>query len=253
MILTVDHGAVRELRLNRPPVNALTADLMEALRQAMEAAAREGIPALVLSGAPGRFCGGLDLPLLVELDRDSIDAAWDELYSLLRALAYSPIPVAAAITGHAPAGGTVLPLFCDRRIMADGDFKLGVNEVAVGIPLPPVIVSGLRRQVGPRQAERLAVSGVLISPREALEIGLVDELAPAAQVVARAVAWCETLLALPREAMAATRREARADMAAIFARDLEAELRQMMASWWNPETMDTLRSVVARLKKRADR
>jgi 3,2-trans-enoyl-CoA isomerase len=250
MIHTINHGPIRELRLNRPPVNALTADLILALRQAVESAPKEDVRALVLSGTPSRFCAGLDLPLLMSLDRRAITTLWRELYALMKALASSPVPIAAAITGHAPAGGTVLPLFCDWRIMAEGEFQIGLKEVQVGIPMPAVILAALRRQVGPRHAEYLASSGLLMSPAQALEVGLVDELAPTEHVVERAVAWCQTLLALPSEAMLATRREARADLIAIFRRDLEPEVKKVVASWWHPQTQATLQALVDRLKKK---
>src|SRR5208282_5321149 len=82
MILTFEHGLIRELRMNLPPVNALTGELIVALRQAIETAPRQGIRALVLSGTPGRFSGGLDVPLLLTLDRPAIAAVWRELYAL---------------------------------------------------------------------------------------------------------------------------------------------------------------------------
>jgi len=250
MILTIDHGPIRELRLDRPPVNALTGELILALRQAIEAAPRHGVRALILSGSPGRFSAGLDVPLLLDCDRSAIAELWRGLYSLLRALAGSSIPIAAAITGHAPAGGTVLAMFCDWRVMAAGEFKMGLNEVQVGIPLPAVILAALRRLVGARRAEHLAVGGLLISPQQALEIGWIDEVAAPDQVVERAQKWCETLLALPSEAMTATRREARSDLVAIFDRNLEAELDEVIAAWWSPATQETLRAVAARLGKR---
>jgi Delta3-Delta2-enoyl-CoA isomerase len=250
MILTLDHGPIRELRMNRPPVNALTGELLATLRQAVETAPQQGIRALVLSGTPGRFSGGLDVPFLLTLDRPAIAAVWRELYALLKALAASPIPIAAAITGHAPAGGTVLALFCDCRVMADGDFKLGLNEVQVGLPLPPVILAALRRLVGPRQAERLAVSGLLISPQEALKVGLIDEVVPPDQLIERALEWCKSRLALPAEAMAVTRHEARADLVGLFERDFGPELQKVTATWWHPETQSTLRALVEKLGKK---
>jgi len=250
MLLSFDHGPIRELRLNRPPANALSPELILALREAIEVASQKGSRALILSGSPGRFSGGLDVPLLLGLDQAAIANLWREFYALLKALAMSPIPIAAAITGHAPAGGTVLPMFCDVRFMADGDFKVGLNEVQVGIPLPPVIVSALRRLVGPRRAERLAVSGALISPPEALAAGLIDELAPPGDVVERALIWCQALLALPPQAMAATRREARADLAAYFEQNLEAELQAVTANWWAHETQKTLHALSAKLGKK---
>jgi enoyl-CoA hydratase/carnithine racemase len=250
MILVTNHGAVRELRLNRPPVNALTLELLLALRQAVEVAPTDGVRALVLSGAPGRFSAGLDVPLLLGLDRTAIAALWRELYVLLKTLASSPIPIVAAITGHAPAGGTVLALFCDWRVGAEGDFKLGLSEVQVGIALPPIILAALRRQVGPRPAERLAVTGALISSPEALNVGLVDELAPAERVVIRALEWCEALLALPAEAMAATRSNARADLVGLVD-NLEPELGTVIEAWWKPQTQRALHALVERLGKKA--
>ncbi len=250
MILTTNHGAVRELRLNRPPVNALNMELVAALRQAVETAPQDGVRALVLSGAPGRFSAGLDVPLLLGLDRAAMAALWREFYALMKALAGSTIPIAAAITGHAPAGGTVLPLFCDWRVGAQGDFKLGLSEVQVGIVLPSMILAALRRQVGPRQAERLAVTGVLISPQEALNVGLVDELVAAERVVSRALEWCQAVLALPAEAMAVTRRNARADLASLCD-NLEPELEAVVEAWWGPQTQHALRAMVERLGKKA--
>ncbi|MFY9561397.1 MAG: enoyl-CoA hydratase/isomerase family protein [Terriglobales bacterium] len=250
MIQTIEHGAVRELRLDRPPVNALSPELIVALRKAVQAASSDGVRALVLSGSPGRFSGGLDVPLLLGLDRVAMAVLWREFYALLGTIAGSPIPIVAAITGHAPAGGTVLALFCDWRVMADGDYKIGLNEVQVGIPLPPVILAGARRLVGPRQAERLAVTGGLFSPHEALGIGLVDELAALERVVDLAVESCQHLLALPAEAMTSTRRLARADLVAIFEADLEPELQRVIAGWWSPETQGTLRALVERLRRK---
>src|SRR5580692_303572 len=90
MLLTIDHGAVRELQLNRPPANALSPELIVALKQAVELAPQDGARALVLSGTPGRFSAGLDVPLLLSLDRSAIATLWKEFYGLVRAIALSP-------------------------------------------------------------------------------------------------------------------------------------------------------------------
>lgn len=247
MILTFEHGAVRELRLNRPPVNALSPELIAALLRAVQAAPREGKRALVLSGLPGMFSAGLDVPVLLKLDQEVMNGVWRDFYALMKALAASPIPIAVAITGHAPAGGTVLALFCDWRVVAEGDSKIGLSEVQVGLPLPPVILSALRRLVGARQAERLAVSGLLVPPRNAAILGLVDEVVPAEQVVDRALKWCQDLIALPQVAINVTRRQARADLIAEFARDIDGELAEVSSWWWNQETQAALQRMVEQL------
>lgn len=250
MIVTTDHGKVRELRLNRPPVNAINPELVAALHDAVTRAPEEGARALVLSGSPGRYSGGLDVPLLVDFDRPAMERLWEDFYRLLLALAASPIPIAAAITGHSPAGGAVLATYCDYRIMAAGDFRIGYNEVAVGIPMPIAILRCVARQVGPRQAERLCGGGLLVSPDEALRIGLVDELVPADRVVERAIEWAEGIINLPPNAMSQTRKEARADLVRLMEVGLASEKELLVGNWFSEETQGMLRAIVERMKKK---
>jgi len=252
MIITRDHGLVRELQLNRPPANAISPELMNRLREAVEVASRDGAQGIVLSGSPGMFSAGLDVPALLQLRREEMAAAWRDFYALLRSLATSPLPIAVAITGHSPAGGAVLSLFCDWRVAAEGEWKIGLNEVQVGLTLPPVIFAALRLVVGARQAERLAVAGLLVSPDEALRIGLIDEVLTPERVTDRAIAWCNELLALPPRAMATTRQLARAQLVALFETNMDSELSEVTASWWSDETQSVLRKLVERLasKKR---
>ncbi len=249
MIITTDHGAVRELRMNRPPVNALNGELLRATRGAVETASKEGARAIVISGAPGMFTAGLDVPALIKLDRTGMTQLWGDLYGLMKALATSPIPICAAITGHAPAGGTVIAIFCDYRVCAQGDFKLGLSEVQAGIPIPPVILKAASRLVGPRQAERMTVAGLLLSPEQSFELGLVDELTAPDQVVGRAVAWCESLLALPSNAMSSSRKLARADLAGLFESEMGDELKIVLDGWFSTETQVVLQEMVKRLGK----
>jgi len=115
MLERTEHGEVLELRLARPPANALDPALVTALADAITAAPVGGARAVVLSGRPGIFSGGLDVPVLLTLDRAGMESTLREFFRLMRALAASPIPTVAAITGYAPAGGAVLSIFCDAR------------------------------------------------------------------------------------------------------------------------------------------
>src|SRR5258708_5171936 len=116
MLETIDHGAVRELRLARPPANALDPALLSALRAALAGARAAGREAVVLSGAPGRFSGGLDVPALLALPRAEIRETWKTFFGLMRDIDASPIPTVAALTRHNPAGGTLLAMPTGYRL-----------------------------------------------------------------------------------------------------------------------------------------
>ena len=181
MLDLIRHDAILELHLARAPVNALDPALVRALREAIEAAPGDGARALVLSGAPGLFSAGLDLPALLQLDHEALHAFMVEFFGLCGALAGSAIPVVSAITGHSPAGGAVLAIMGDYRVMARSadpakPYRIGLNEVQVGLAVPEHIQIALRRLVGPYRAERLMVAGAMIDAEEALRVGVVVEV-----------------------------------------------------------------------------
>ncbi|MCU0302586.1 MAG: enoyl-CoA hydratase/isomerase family protein [Thermoanaerobaculales bacterium] len=250
MIEVIEHGRVRELRLARPPANALSPELLAEIGARVAAAPAEGAAALVLSGAEGMFTGGLDVPLLLGLDRAGLKRALETFFGAMAALAASELPVAAAITGHSPAGGAVLSLFCDWRVMAEGPYVVGFNEVRIGIPMPAVVADALTRVVGRRQAERLCQTGSLMSPAEALAIGLVDRVTPVERVVEEAVEWCAALAELPAHALRGTRRTVRADLVAIVERSRSADVESLVAEWFRPEVQGPLAALAAKLGAR---
>jgi enoyl-CoA hydratase/carnithine racemase len=248
MLNVTDHETVRELRMDRPPVNALNQDLMEALREALDDAGRN-CDAVVISGRPGLFSAGLDVPELLQLDREGIRLMWRGLFTLLETTACSPVPVVAAITGHCPAGGAVLSLFCDYRVMTSGAFKIGLNETQVGLVVPEPIRNALVRLTGPHRAERLVVGGSLLGPEEALEWGMVDSLsADPESTVADAVEWCRQLLSLPRKAMLRNRVLTRADFRQWFTHYGGEDLEQIVDHWFAEETQQVLHALVAQLR-----
>lgn len=248
-------GAIHELRLARPPVNALNPALCDALREAITASIEAGTRGLVLSGGPKVFSAGLDVPYLLSLgdDRTALLAAWESFFSAARALAEASVPVVAAIAGHAPAGGCVLALCCDYRVMArspeaDKPFRIGLNETQVGLVAPEGVQHLLRRVVGPYRAERLLMAGELVDTDRALALGLVDELVEIEAVAPRAIAWLQNLLALPRQPLLETRAIARADLSAALKPE-RINLERFVDAWSAPDTQAGLRALVAKLGK----
>lgn len=247
MIEITMHGKVAELRLDRPPVNALNLELVEALIEAHKEAVRNKAQAIVISGKEGMFSGGLDVPELVQQSRNTMTVFWDRFINMCQTLAGSRVPVIAALTGHSPAGGAVIALHCDYRVAARGDYRIGLNEVQVGLGLPRPIHAALEFAVGARQAALLGMQGALLSMDDALKVGMVDELVEVQDVIPRALEFAEELLSLPPEAMNYTRLAAKP---AILTRPSDAaEVRALTDAWFSEETQATMQALVESLGK----
>jgi enoyl-CoA hydratase/carnithine racemase len=249
MIDIIEHGVIHEIHLNRPPVNALNDELLDALSAAVKQAPRNGAQALILSGGEKVFSGGLDVPYLLTLDREGLGRCWSRFFDAARTLANSSLPVVAAIAGHNPAGGCVLALCCDYRVMARGPFRIGLNETQVGLAVPDAIQYLMRRIVGSHRAERLIVSGAMIESEEAHAIGIIDALTDAGEVVKLAAHWLTELLALPSSPMLATRRIARADIINALDGFRDADLQRFLDGWYSADTQAALQALMVRLKK----
>ena len=247
MIETLRHGPMVELRLERPPVNALDIEMLDDLLDALAGAVESGARGLVLSGQPGMFSAGLDIVRAIELDAHGMRGLCSVFFGVLQQVASSPVPVAAALTGYTAAGGAVIANFADYRVLAAGEGRIGFNEMEVGIFPGPLVHRAVVRQVGPRQAESLLTSGMLLPPDEALRIGLVDAVAPVEDVVPAALAWLDRLASLPREPLARTRALARADLVEIFEDLDQSAIEVLIRGWFAPETRAALQAAVARL------
>jgi len=249
MLETQDHGAVRELRLARPPVNAFGSALATGLAQAIEvaeqqAAADGSIRAIVISGAPGIFSAGLDVREVTGSTETAM-ALVHAFAALQQRLARCTLPLIAAITGHCPAGGTVVAVLCDQRVMAAGDFRLGLNEVQVGLYPGETIFRVYERILGPARAAEMLGRGAMVDPARALAIGLVDEVVDVARVREVALARAQEYALLPPQTAARTRRMVRADLVRIYDAPRET-LESLMADGW--VTAETRAAMLAALR-----
>jgi len=248
MLSIQQHGTVSEINLNYPPANAMDTEFVKALRSSLAEVAAGEAKAVVISGRPGMFSGGIDVPGLLPQPREVVLEFWTEFLLLMRDVAACPVPVVAAMTGHSPAGGGVLAIHCDYRIAAAGDFKIGLNEVQVGLPVPASILRVFAFVVGERQAQKLAMQGQLISPDEALATGLVDNLADGPEsVVAKAVEFAAKLTKLPPVAMNTTRLQAKSALLDSLACERDAKI--TTDYWFSDETQAAMQALVERLKK----
>jgi enoyl-CoA hydratase/carnithine racemase len=247
MLDVISHGDITELRMNRPPANALNHDLLEALIAGYADALDTGARGLILSGQPGMFCAGLDVPELLGQSRSDIHRFWSLLFQASKSLAACPVPVVAALAGHSPAGGAVLAAHCDYRIGADGAFKIGFNEVQVGLALPASILRVFEDLVGSRPARQIGMQGQLMSMDRAREIGLVDELVAPEALEERVLEFLRGLLALPTIAMNTTRLSGKEGVIAML--EASDDVNRTTAAWFTDETQVAMQRLVDSLTK----
>ena len=185
----VEEG-VATLSLNDGKANALSYDMIAALRAALTRAEEEA-RVVVLMGLPGKFCAGFDLKVMQRSLADAVDLLREGGALYVQMLRCS-IPIISACTGHAVAGGALLLAYSDHSIGVEGPFKIGLNEVHIGLPLPMLALDIARYKLDPRRLNEATMFGQLYLPAEAQRVGYLSEVCPPedfeSTVQARAVA-----------------------------------------------------------------
>jgi enoyl-CoA hydratase len=189
-------AAVTVLRLDHGPVSAMDLELLEALRAEMAKCAADD-SAVVITGTGRAFSAGVDLRQILDGGASYIDHFLPALTGAFEDVLRYRRPVVAAANGHAIAGGCVLVCCADIRLMAAGTGRIGVPELLVGVPFPAMGLAAVRLATGDRGIEEIIYTGATYLPEEAQRRGLVDEVVPEDELLARAVARAEQLAAIP--------------------------------------------------------
>jgi enoyl-CoA hydratase len=251
MIETSTHGAVALVRLAHGKANALDIELCDALCAEFEALRNGATQAVVLTGQGRMFSAGVDLLRLGEGGAPYVRTFLPALHRLYDTVFFFPKPVVAAVNGHAIAGGCVLQCCADKRIAARDSGRIGVTELLVGVPFPALAFEIMRFATAPKFFADGILSGATFAPGEALERGLVDELAAPEALLDRAMAAAETLAALSPPAFAQSKQQIRQGVADAMERHgkrIDAAAEQI---WTAPATLDSVRDYVARTLKKA--
>ena len=194
------------IRLDRPPMNALNAQVQEELRAAATSATSDdGVRAVVVHGGEKVFAAGADIKEMAEMSYVDMSLRAGALSSAFDAIARIPKPVVAAITGYALGGGCELALACDWRV-ASAEAKFGQPEITLGIIPGAGGTQRLSRLIGPARAKHLVMSGRFVGAEEAMIIGLVDQVVPAGEdVYDAAVAFVRPFTTGPAQALRAAK------------------------------------------------
>ncbi len=223
------------LTLDAPGKNALSSALMESVLDRLEGARGEPI---LFTGAGGAFSAGLNLKELATLEGNALFAFLELLERFMVAIYLYPGPTVACVNGHAIAGGAVITVCCDHRVVVDDPkVRIGLNEVALGVQFPPRIFSIVRRRV--THPDRVVLGAELFDPAGALSVGLVDEVADDVEAVAKA--RLAVLSRHPREAYAVAKRELRGDENALCPEGEHGQrLLAMLPIWSSPTVRDKI-------------
>ncbi|MFJ3824679.1 enoyl-CoA hydratase/isomerase family protein [Streptomyces nodosus] len=202
--LEVSEG-VGVVRLDRPPMNALDVATQDRIKElAEEITRREDVRAVVIHGGEKVFAAGADIKEMQGMDHAAMVARSRALQESFTAVARIPKPVVAGVTGYALGGGCELALCADFRIAAD-NAKLGQPEILLGLIPGAGGTQRLARLIGPSRAKDLIFTGRMVKADEALTLGLVDRVVPAAEVYTEAYAWAARLARGPAIALRAAK------------------------------------------------
>jgi enoyl-CoA hydratase len=252
MIEVEDRGVVTILRLARGKGNALNLGLAAALVDALDRLDRSPARAGVITGQGFVFGAGVDLVELAEGGPEYVRRFVPVLLQGFERLATFPKPLVAAVNGHAIAGGAILMLACDQRLLARGTARVGLTEVRVGVVFPALALEVARFATPPQHFSTLICTGRTWPPEEALARGLVDELVEPERLLDRACAVAEELAAIPPATFRATKLAVRRPMIEAAQRQAALTDAAVLEHWCSPDTLRQVAQFAEQtLKRRA--
>lgn len=240
------------ISLDRGKANAINSEMCVELSTMIRAIDQDEQSAgLILTGKPGFFSAGLDLIELYDYNETAIKAFWNEFFELVHSLVAFKKPFVTAINGHCPAGGCVLAICSDYRVMVNGKYIIGLNEVPVGIIVPENIFHLYAFWIGSGRASRYLLEGKLLQPEEALAIGLVDELVPEGTIISAAERQMKKYTQLNRTTWQQSKANIRRSLIEKVTSDHSEMLDVMLKQWWSPSTRSILQTIINNLKPTA--
>ena len=240
MIERKDANGIRTLKLSHGKVSAIDIELCEAFVAEMTAADDPSIKAVIVTGTGSSFSAGVDLFRLIKEGSGYARRFIPVLDAFLHAALTFPKPVVAAINGHAIAGGCILAAACDHRIMTEGTGRIGIPELAVGVPFPALPLQIMAARLSDAALRDLVYSGRTVTIDEAKVLGLIDEKCPAGMLMDRATEIAQKMASIPAGAFALTK--------AMFCEPIIERAQQLAGvnarvtdAWLQQDTYDAIR------------
>jgi enoyl-CoA hydratase/carnithine racemase len=246
LVLQEREGDIAVLKLNNGVTNAVSRELVDELARILNGLRSDpDIRGLVLTSAGEKFfCIGLDIPSLFDLSRDDFTSFYKAYNGLCLDLYSLPKPTVCAVTGHAIAGGCILTLCCDYRIISEGKKLMGLNEVKLGVPVPYPADRILRDVVGSLNAREIAGTGEFYGPEDALELGLVDMILPPEEVMGFANDKVRQLAEVDASAFGIIKHNRIEPVLKQIRANLESREEVFVDRWYDTETRERLKGAM---------
>ena len=244
MIHRDDHDGIAGLRIEHGKANVLDLELCNAIVEAFDDAG--GARAVVLTGAGRIFSAGVDLFRVVDEGRSYVEAFLPAMCRAFERVFVHPAPVVTAANGHAIAGGCLLVAAADQRLMAQGPARIGIPELQVGVPFPPIALEIMRFSTPPQHFQTVVYRADTHEPPAALALGLLDEAVEPDTLLECALARAERLASVRAETFAITKREIRrpvVERIRALDRETAPEVRDR---WLDPRILDVIRGYLER-------
>ncbi len=246
------HKNYEVLKLNRGKANPINTKLCSAIIKELRRIENDdNVRGLIITGnTPGYFSVGLDLKELYYHDKKEISHFWEIWGEMVIGLVKFKKPLISAINGYSPAGGCVIAVTCDYRVMADDEkFVIGLNETSVGIVVPEYIFQLYQFWIGKKAAFHFLMDGALHTPSKALEIGLVDEICDVSDVLQKAQRKMEFWLTKPDSILQNSKLNSKSQLINDIENIEEISEEEKLKSWFDPQSRAVMGSIVAQLSK----
>jgi len=252
MLITTIENNIAIVQLNNGKVNAISHQLVKELKESfLSLTENSSVNGVILTGHTGAFSAGLDVVEQAQMNEKETHAFWVDYYGALQAMVRYPKPFVCAITGFAPAGGTILTLCADYRIMAEEPkHVIGMHEFKLSMIVPELMMDLWCYTLGEQKAFQALQNAKLFTAQEALEENIVQAIAPADQVLSLAKKHLAKCLEVYGPVYIQSKRLARKQLLALVDRDLDQMASEFIATGKDPELKRRVQAFAAQLKQK---
>ncbi|HKA21252.1 MAG TPA: enoyl-CoA hydratase/isomerase family protein [Blastocatellia bacterium] len=247
LVISSLSDGIATLMINRGKVNALNAELVNHLRAELKKLeADTSVKAIILTGSGKFFSFGFDIPQFLSFKKEEFIAYLENFTDLYTYLFLYPKPVVAALNGHAMAGGCMLALASDYRVMVNGKAKISLNEIGFGSSVFAGSVEMLRFWVGGANASTILYSGSMYFAEEAQRLGLVNEIASELELDHISTQAASNLGSKHPPAFASIKALLRRSTAEEMKRREAASIKEFADIWYSEVTWSNLQNITIR-------